>query len=318
MPHAPIQLYQTYHASNAAFVAQQQVRVLYENGAGGNQPGDPVEAFERGYPALPVPGTKPLSMWLGDDEPVTLARRKAAVGAEGIDTFTWDDAAHPLTDFPLDGDSGGSSAGSLWSGHPDYDWTQNPAGTALSYTSAPLTEDTTVLGAGRLDTWIRSSAPDADIQVTVTEVRPDGKEYFVQSGWVRGSLRALDPKKSTLFDPVLSLRERDREPLPSDHFTELTVPLYYQGHVYRAGSQIRVIISAMGGDQPIWAFKKAVPRKGKVNIDIAHTAKMPSRLLLPAVDQGIPAPTGLPPCPGLRGEPCRDYVPLANQSTKLK
>ena len=33
---------------------------------------------------------------------------------------------------------------------------------------------------------------------------------------------------------------------------------------------------------------------------------MPSRLLLPVVP-GVSAPTGLPPCPGLRGEPCRDY-----------
>jgi hypothetical protein len=27
---------------------------------------------------------------------------------------------------------------------------------------------------------------------------------------------------------------------------------------------------------------------------------------------GEAAPTGLPPCPGLRGEPCRDYQPFAN------
>jgi hypothetical protein len=24
---------------------------------------------------------------------------------------------------------------------------------------------------------------------------------------------------------------------------------------------------------------------------------------------GVTVPTGLPPCPGLRGEPCRDYRP---------
>ena len=320
MPPDPIQAEPTYESAKAAFEAQPQVRVLYENGAGGSQPGDPVPAFERGYPALPVPGTKPLEMFFGSDQGVgDLTEGKRGIeAAAGVDTFTWDDDARPPTNFPLDGDTGGSSAGSLWSGSPDYQWSQNPEGTALSYTSQPLTEDTTVLGAGRVDTYIRSSAPDADIQVTVTEVRPDGKEVFVQGGWVRGSMRALDRKKSTKFEPVLSLRERDIAPLPSDHFTKLTVPLYYQGHVYRAGSQIRVIISAIGGDQPIWAFDKAVPRKGKVNIDIAHTAKMPSRLLLPAVDQGVAAPTGLPPCPGLRGEPCRDYVPLENQSAKLK
>jgi hypothetical protein len=131
-------------------------------------------------------------------------------------------------------------------------------------------------------------------------------------------MRKLDRKKSNRFEPVLSLRKRDIEPLPSDHFTKLTVPLYYQGHVYRAGSQIRVIVSAIGGDQPIWAFAKAVPRHGKPTIDLAHTADMPSSLLLPTVDAGVAAPTGLPPCPGLRGEPCREYVPFTNVSAKLR
>ncbi len=43
---------------------------------------------------------------------------------------------------------------------------------------------------------------------------------------------------------------------------------------------------------------------------------MPSRLLLPVIP-GVSAPTGLPPCPGLRGEPCRDYQPFDNQAASL-
>jgi hypothetical protein len=31
----------------------------------------------------------------------------------------------------------------------------------------------------------------------------------------------------------------------------------------------------------------------------------------------VSAPTGLPPCPGLRGEPCRDYQPFTNRSADL-
>jgi hypothetical protein len=314
MPPDPIQAEPTYDSAKAAFEALPQVRVLYENGAG-SQPGNPVEAFERGYPSFPVPGTKPLKLFFGDDNgsgTLTAAKSKA----KAVDTFKWNDNARPPTDFPPDGDTGGSSEGSLWSASPGYEWSQNPEGTALSYISQPLTQDTTVVGAGRVDAWIRSSAPDADLQVTVTEVRPDGKEYFVQSGWVRGSMRKLDRKKSAKYEPVLSLRKRDIKPLPSNRFTKLTVPLYYQGHVYRAGSQIRVIVSAIGGDQPIWAFAKAVPRHGTPTIDLARSAKRHSSLLLQTVDQGVAAPTGLPPCPGLRGEPCRDYVPLKNARPK--
>jgi hypothetical protein len=46
---------------------------------------------------------------------------------------------------------------------------------------------------------------------------------------------------------VLSLRESDLSPLPADHFTEVTIPLYYEVHVYRAGSRIRVTIAAPNG-----------------------------------------------------------------------
>jgi hypothetical protein len=40
---------------------------------------------------------------------------------------------------------------------------------------------------------------------------------------------------------------------------------------------------------------------------------MPSSLVLPVVP-GVNVPTGLPPCPGLRGEPCRDYKRYVNRT----
>jgi uncharacterized protein len=88
--------------------------------------------------------------------------------------------------------------------------------------------------------------------------------------------------------------------------------LYYEGHVYRAGSRIRITISAPGGDQPAWAFGDLVPG-GRATVRVAHSPAMPSQLILPVVP-GIAVPTGLPPCPGLRGEPCRRYVPLTNRT----
>ena len=78
--------------------------------------------------------------------------------------------------------------------------------------------------------------------------------------------------------------------------------------MYRAGSRIRVTISAPGGDQPVWAFGVTSPHGGHADVSIAHTSAMPSRLVLPQV-AGVGVPTGLPPCPGLRGEPCRPYQP---------
>jgi hypothetical protein len=185
----------------------------------------------------------------------------------------------------------------------------------VSYQTNPLASNTTVIGAGAVHAWVRSSTPNVDLQATISEVRPDGNETFVQGGWLRANERKLDAAKSTPLEPVLSLRAADVAPLPAGKFTEVTIPLYYEGHVYRAGSRIRVTISAPNGDQPIWSFSEANP-SGTANVAIAHSAQMPSSLLLPQVS-GVSVPTGLPPCPGLRGEPCRAYVPLANQPASL-
>ena len=160
--------------------------------------------------------------------------------------------------------------------------------------------------------WVQASTPDLDLQVTISEVRPDGNETFVQNGWLRASERKLDATQSTLLEPVLSERKADAAPLPPGRFTELVVPLYYEGHVYRAGSRIRVTISAPGGDQPTWAFADLTPA-ARATVRIAHSRAMPSRVILPVVP-GVSVATGLPPCPGLRGEPCRRYVPLVNRT----
>ena len=105
-----------------------------------------------------------------------------------------------------------------------------------------------MFGAGALQAWIKASTPDVDLQVTVSEVRPDGKETFVQNGWLRASERKLDPRQSTLLEPVPTLRARDVAPLPKGRFTKVTVPLYYEGHAYRAGSRIRITIAAPNGE----------------------------------------------------------------------
>ena len=56
--------------------------------------------------------------------------------------------------------------------------------------------EVTVVGAGAVNLWVRSSTPNADLQATISEIRPDGKEAFVQNGWVRGSARELDSERS--------------------------------------------------------------------------------------------------------------------------
>ncbi|HEY6595795.1 MAG TPA: CocE/NonD family hydrolase [Solirubrobacteraceae bacterium] len=291
LPDDPIQRQPSYAAAKAAFVALPPMRILFDNGAGGAA-GAPVPGFEQSFARFPLPGTHARSWYLAANGTLS-----DAAPPTGTDAFTWNQRARPATDF-----TGDTGAGGLWTATPNYAWAPNPAGTALSYVSAPLTASTVVVGAGALQAWVRSAARDVDLQATVSEVRPDGKETFVQSGWLRASVRKLR-KGSSLLAPELSLRRRDAAPLPKGRDAQLVIPLYYQGHAYRAGSRIRVTLSAPGGDQPIWAFADTRP-KGTAQVSVTRGK---SRLVLPVVD-GIAVPTGLPPCPGLRGEPCRTYT----------
>ena len=59
--------------------------------------------------------------------------------------------------------------------------------------------------------------------------------------------------------------------MPADRFVKVTIPLYYQGHAYRAGSRIRVTITAPNGDQPIWAFGEAKPEAARRTSSIAYS-----------------------------------------------
>ena len=302
LPPDPIQLQPTYSLALGAFEHLKPIRVLFDSGAGGLSPGQPYPSYEKSFSEFPVPGTEAKAWYLSPEG----ALSGSPPAGSGADEFTWDAGALPKTDF-----SGNTGSGGLWAATPEYHWEQSPPGSAVSYLTAPLGANTTVIGAGAVNVWVRSSTPNVDLQATISEVRPDGKETFVQNGWVRGDERKLDAEKSTALEPVLSLRESDVSPMPAGEFVPVTIPLYYEGHAYRAGSRIRVTIAAPNGTQPIWAFDHAEPEGSTAQVAIAYGGETPSNLLLPVVT-GLSVPSGLPPCPGLRGEPCRTYQPFVN------
>jgi len=320
LPPDPIQSQPTYQLALAAFEALPEVRVLFDNGAGEaptggtTAAGNPYPGFEQSFSAFPVPGTTAKSWYFGPGG--TLNARQPT--AEGVDSYTSNASATPLTDYP--GNTGG---GGLWSDASKwkYNWAQPPAGSAVSYVSAPLTSNTTAIGGGAVHLWVKSSTPDVDLQVTVSEVRPDGNETFVQNGWIRASERKLATNSNnmfkqtpTLLQPIPTFLASDVQPMPANQFVPVVIPLYFQGHAYRAGSRIRVTIAAPNGTQPIWSFSHTQPAGTTAAESIAFSPTMPSSLVLPIVP-GVSVPTGIPACPSLRNEPCRLYQAFANNGS---
>ena len=169
-------------------------------------------------------------------------------------------------------------------------------------------------GTGNADLWIAASATDVDLSATLSEVRPDGKETYVQSGWLRSSFRKLAPG-STELDPEHTGYRTDAEQLPSGKFVEAQLEIFPFAHVFRAGSRIRISVHTPGGDRPRWSW--ILPTYSTPpTIDVGHDAAHPSRLILPVVTDA-PAPATLPACPSLRGQPCRSFQPYTNQPTPV-
>ncbi len=319
LPNDPIQLDPTYESALKEFEEIPQVRVLFDNGAGATPLGNktaglPYPSFEQAFASFPVPGTQAETWYLGPNG--TLTEQKPT--SEGVDSYTSDASATPLTDFgPSTGSGGLWGDATQWS----WNWQQPPAGDAVSYASAPLAANTTAVGAGAVTVWVKSSTPDVDLQATISEVRPDGNETFVQNGWIRASERKLATSKKNILEqkptqlqPIPTMLASDLQPMPANEFVPVTIPLYFEGHAYRAGSRIRVTIAAPNGTQPIWSFSHTEPEGGTANESIAFSPSMPSSVSLPVVP-GVSVPNELPPCPSLRNEPCRLYQPTANNGS---
>ncbi len=319
LPPDPIQLQPTYESALSAFEALPEIRVLFDNGAGtsptgSTTAGDPYPGFEQSFSEFPIPGTTARSWYFGPDG----ALNEQQPTAQGVDSYTSNANATPLTDYSTNTGSGG-----LWGNASqwEWNWAQPPAGSAVSYVSAPLTTNATAIGGGAVHLWVESSTPDVDLQATVSEVRPDGNETFVQNGWIRASERKLATNANnmfkqtpTLLQPIPTFLASDVQPMPANQFVPVVIPLYFEGHVYRAGSRIRVTISAPNGTQPVWAFGQTQPAGTTATESIAFSPSMPSSLILPIVP-GVTVPTGLPACPSLRNEPCRPYQAIVNNGS---
>ena len=213
----------------------------FDNGAGGSSPGQPYPGFEQSFSTLPrarahgaAPGT------LG--RAATLERRPAARG--GADSFTWDAEARPLDQLqrrhrrrrgrPVDRDARRTSGSS------------RPAGSAVSYVTEPLER-----GHDRRRRRRRASLGARPRRRTSTSRRrsarsgPTARRPSCRAAGCAASMRKLDTTQEHAAragpEPP---RKRDVAPLPRGRFVKVTIPLYYQGHAYRAGSRIRVTIAA--------------------------------------------------------------------------
>jgi len=289
-----------FAAAKQRYEAEPSVRIIFEDGGSAGAVGAPVGRFEHSFTSWPT-AADAASFYLQPDGSMGEA---APDVSDSSSSFLHD--AELATRQTLPGDKGGQAFHAL----PEYEWNNDTPGDAAVFVSPPLAQDLVMVGNSNADLWIRSTAPDADLGVTLSEVRPDGKEVYVQSGFLRARMRKLAPG-STELHPMHTGLEADAAPLSTQDWNEAQVEMLPVAHVFRAGSRLRISVHTPGGDRPTWTFvveRFDTPPK----ISIAHDKDHPSRFIVPANTEVTGYPEDLPACPGLRGQPCRIYQPFIN------
>jgi hypothetical protein len=183
-----------------------------------------------------------------------------------------------------------------------------PAADGIAFQTAPFTTATTVVGPATLNLWVKATVPVEDFQATITEVRPSaGQEEYITSGFLRSS-NQVDARDSTaLFtDPTyLAAYARNLSP---DRYSLVRIPIDPIAHTFRPGTELRVVISAPGGDRPEWAFDTLDNgQQATVGLGGWYASSFVFNVV-----PGVAATTTLPACGSLRGEPCRAYQAESN------
>lgn len=298
----------TFAQAKAAYEREKPIRVRYEVGGVVGKEGSPYATAERTYDAWPIPGTTAQRWYLQPDGALALTAPTVPddlARAASSYRYAPDEIRPPTFDGPTD---------ALWKRHPDVRWASPAEDTALTFTTPKATTTSIYAGTGSVDLWLGSTAADTDLEAVITEVRPDGQEVYVQSGWLRASHRALDTARSTTLRPWSTHYEGDAAPIPSGEMVKVRLALFPFAHVVRPGSRLRLSIEAPGGNQPLWDYTELA---GEATNTVGHSAGRPSSVALPLIsDAGAvqALPRTAPSCtvPGvtvqaqsLRNQPCR-------------
>lgn len=273
---------ETFAEALARFEAEPRVQINWETGAGGGR----VPAWTSRYEDWPIPQVKPWRLNLTPDG--KLVETEAAPGEV---TYTYRPGSsqqrggYTLADEP-------EPVQASWEERPE-------PGTSAMFESEAFSTDKVLAGPASLDLTVSSTAADTDFQVTVTEVRPDGQEMFVQQGWLRASHRALDESQTTTLRPYQTHTVEDAQPLVPGEQVPVRIEVFPFAHAFRAGSKLRIYVEAPHVKPDLWGFAiLPVPAQNTI-----YTGPGQSSIALPLIE-GETAPTGYPGCT-IRNQPCR-------------
>jgi hypothetical protein len=151
----------------------------------------------------------------------------------------------------------------------------------LTYTSAPLTKDTAVIGHPLVDLWVSSSATDGDFFAFLEDVLPSGTSWWVTDGRLRASLRKRGtPPYNFLGLPWYRAFSEDVTPLIPGKPAKLAIDMAPTSYIFQAGHRIRLTITNSEGHIVFENTITPAPLE-----TVYHNAVLHSSITLPVVDR---------------------------------
>ncbi len=149
----------------------------------------------------------------------------------------------------------------------------------LSYTTAPLSEDTEITGHPLVTLHVTSPHRDGNFLVYLEDVDPNGVVNYVSEGELRAIHRRIssDAPPCVLNVPHHTYRRADRMELVPQEPAELVFDILPTSYEFKAGHRIRIAIA--GADTDHFATPPGPPPA----ITIHRSAIRPSGVILPVV-----------------------------------
>lgn len=158
----------------------------------------------------------------------------------------------------------------------------------LEYSTPTFVEDTEVVGPLVLNLYASTTDDEIFWFISIREVDKEGNEKILTRGWLRGSHRKVDPKRSKPWEPYHP--HTKSEPLKPGEIYEFNIGIVPIGNLFKAGSKLKLKIFCKD-DPPTTPLEGAavghIWRQSASRITVYHDSEHPSHLLVPVTKGNI-------------------------------
>ena len=161
----------------------------------------------------------------------------------------------------------------------------DPVPEHLEYTTEAMTQDMEVVGPVALYLHASVATEDAHFIVKLMDIGPDGSAFVLSRGWLKASHKELDEEKSKPWRPY---HPHTRAiPVEPGEVNEYAIEIRPIANLFRTGHRIKLEIWScdypaepfdMTLLYPLWSH---LSYEKETSYKIFHTARFPSRLVLP-------------------------------------